>query len=458
MERLEAYFRVEFQSNRMIAEVHHTELFNELEEKPAVTIDGWISFLNAKRVTYGIQYQAISHLTEDPFTIDYPITVAKGLPPEKGKDGKVELLVDPHPEMQRDENWNFRDVMRIPSVTEGEKLAKILHPTTGVDGKNVLNQPVKAIPGKHVKLRVGQNVEYRDIDNCYYATTNGQFSKVEHRIQVLQEFHVNDTLSLEQGNLDFVGTIIIRGDVPAGFTVKAAGDVKVFGLVEAATIIAGGSIYIAEGIAGQKKGFLCAGENIQIGYINQAKINVGNDLYVENSILHSECVVNGHVYSQKGNLVGGSLSAGKTIEARDVGTRLNTKTEITLGINKSIRDKEVALLKKKKETELMLDKLNLLGEKLATQTDETSKIRIFKLRHRHSKTVVKQELMEINDELSELNAKIGDLSKTKLIVRNFIYQDVTVAFGKYKRLIESDHHFVQMELINNEIFLEQLYE
>ncbi len=457
LDRIKKYFRVRFKDNDMLAEVHCTDAFYELKEKLQVDMSSWREFLTANKVVYGIQFQALAQLAGDPTFIDYPIVIARGLKPEKGKDGKFSFLVDLNKKMKKDKDWNFRGIMTIPSVNRGEKLAKLVHPGVGTDGKNVMGHVVKAPQGKAKSIRPGKNVLFNKADNCYYATEDGQLSYTGRKIEVFPEYYVNDTLSMKTGNLDFTGTIIIHGDVPTGFTVKADGDVKIFGMVEAATIIAGGSIYISEGIAGQDKGRLEAQENIQLGYINQAKIFAGNDLYVENSILHSECVVRGHVFSQKGNIIGGSLSAGKTIEAKDIGTKLHTKTEIILGVNKLVADKEQALKQKKIELEEMHGKLKMLGDKLATQSDSDPNVRISKLRQKHSMEKVTSELNEITDELAELNAAMGDIRDTQLIVRNFIYQNVTVTFGKYKRVMTTNYHYVQFNLFNNEIAVQQLF-
>jgi hypothetical protein len=458
VEEIETYFRLRYDKNLMKVEVHETENLHKEDEYPLWTVELWREYLNSKQIVFGIQHQALGQLVEDPLSVVFPIIVAKGLPPEKGKDGRVEILVDTHQEMKKDEQWNFRDVMRIPSVKEGEKLAKLVHPSTGVDGKNIFGKAVKALPGKPAKLRPGKNVIYRESDSCYYAEADGQFNQVDSRIQVFPEFYVNDTLSLEVGNLDFTGTIIIRGDVPTGFTVKAAGDVKIFGMVEAATIIAGGSIYIAEGIAGQKRGKLYADRNVQVGYINQAIVKVENDLYVESSIIHSNCLVRGHVYSQQGNIVGGTISAGKSIEAKDIGTRFNTKTEVVLGINKMMVDKEIALEQKKNDLKDRLVKLRMLREKLNQHPDTSPKIRVSKLRQKRSEEVTIRELEDVMDELTQLSIELGDAQKAKLVVRNFIYENVSVSFGKYQRMIDSNYHFIEMKLENREISIEPLFE
>src|SRR5699024_9473342 len=142
-------------------------------------------------------------------------------------------------------------------------------------------------------------------------------------------------------------SIVIHGNVPTGYTVKAKEDIKIFGIVEGATLLAGGSIFISEGMAGLGKGLLQAGKDIHIGYLNQGNISAGGSIHVENSIIHSKCDANEHLYLERGNIIGGSVSAAKSIEAKDIGNRMNTKTNIMFGMNESIHKKENELLEQK---------------------------------------------------------------------------------------------------------------
>ena len=41
------------------------------------------------------------------------------------------------------------------------------------------------------------------------------------------------------GDIDYEGDVVVNGNVLAGFTVKATGDITVSGIVEGATVIAG---------------------------------------------------------------------------------------------------------------------------------------------------------------------------------------------------------------------------
>jgi hypothetical protein len=454
MVKLHDIFHIAISSDRMAAEVQlkNTDIPSEFN------IDDVRQLLKDYNIHAGIDKEAV-HLLQSKSSKDvFPIVIAKGTPATHGKDGKVNFMTNAHPtEIDRSPDWNFRDIMRIPSVKKGEKIAELIMPTEGESGETVHGIMIPAKKGMPSRMKAGKNVVFHEEKQAFYAASQGQLSISGRNIHVQPVYEVNETLSMKEGNLEFTGTIIIRGDVPTGYTVKAEGDIKVFGIVEAATLISGGSILIAEGMAGQKKGFIKAEDSIRLGYINQGKAVAGNNLYAENSIIHSICTVKNHVFCQ-GNIIGGVLSIGKSLEARDVGTRFGTKTEIIFGIDKSLHIQEESLLKEKKELQDTINKLTVLGEKLKQQNSKDHpKVRVMLLKQRNSYKKTEEKLSEMETLLGDLNAQIGSEAEAELIVNNYLYNQVTVAFGKYKRIINTDYHYVKMNLRHNEIVLEPLF-
>lgn len=297
----------------------------------------------------------------------------------------------------------------------------------------------------------------REEDLSYYATIEGQINITEQLIQVYNVFEVSEDLSMKQGNLDFVGSIVIKGDVPSGYTVKAKGDISIFGMVEAATIIAEGSVYISEGLSGLKKGFINAGENLRFGYINQGTVYAGRDLYAENSILYSNITAKQQIFCQRGNIIGGSISAGKLVEAKDIGNRLGTKTEIIFGVNKTVADREKKLLAEKEELQATLSKLKTIEKKMVDQVNSnTAKAKITLLRIKNSYQKAADQLQEAEETLEQLTAEIGSEHESLLIIRGHAYPNVIITFGKFKRKIERIQQYIKMKLENNEIVMQNI--
>lgn len=406
--------------------------------------------LQENDIIFGIKQKEIDKLLKRFSFTDLPITIAEGKDKIDGNDGKIEPQFDTSIEVDRSEGWDFREVMRIPSVNEGEKLAKLIPPTKGENGMSVFGKEITAKPGRPLRIKAGKNVTFNEQDQCFYSTASGQVNFGTTAINVFPVYEVFEDISMKTGNIDFVGSVIIRGDVPTGFTVKAAGDIKIFGLVEAASIVAEGSIFISEGLAGLKSGTVQAGENVHIGYINQGIVRAQNSIHVDNSILHSECTATNDIICKKGNIIGGKLSAGGMIKAKDIGNRMNTTTELAFGVDMKVHEKKSELEFEKEKLTDNLQKLDLLRQRLSKQ-HQNSKTRITLLKLRHSYTKTKEQLTRITDQLYHLNDTLGNVETACLYAKGTVYSNVIVSFGKYKRVIDRNFDHVRIRIMNNEI-------
>src|SRR5699024_7621487 len=77
------------------------------------------------------QYRNVNRIR---FCNKFPIIIAEGTPAEAGVDGSIHYTYDFTTTVDRSEGFNFREVMRIPTVQAGDKIAEIIPPTTGEVG------------------------------------------------------------------------------------------------------------------------------------------------------------------------------------------------------------------------------------------------------------------------------------------------------------------------------------
>lgn len=165
---------------------------------------------------------------------------------------------------------------------------------------------------------------------------------------------------------------------------KAGADITVYGMVEAARLEADGSIHISEGIAGMGKAVIKAGQHVRVGYINQAVVEAGQDLFIENSTLHSHCVAHQSIFCQKGNVIGGgTASAGNCVVAPSIGNHMNAPTGVYIGVNKKVEEKQQKLndlLKQKMDAKEKLLKIGKALEKKSQSAGLSVKKRITSLR------------------------------------------------------------------------------
>lgn len=420
MKEIRDYFFITVTEDKMKAIIHCTDAYTSkvgnLDEQEI------IQFIKDHQINNGIDVEVVQRLMLGMDTSEFPLLIAKGSAPVHGEDGKVEPTFHLKININGDNNGDFRDIMKIPSVKEGDKLATHELPTKGTNGKNIYGETVNARAGRPAQLQAGKNVVYSNNDTSFYATSPGQISITEQKLYVYDMYEVKMSLSMEIGNINYEG-----------------------------------SVFLSEGLAGLKTGSIKAGHNIYIGYVNQGNLEAHNDIFVENSIIHSECIAKRSLYSQQGNIIGGSLTVGHRVQAKDIGNRLDTETYVNFAFDDEISNKKEALLEKKKELKVTLKKLRKIGAKLDVQSNKKDvKMRITMLKHRNSEVKFIEELQLIRDQLSKAHLHINAEEKAKLIVEENIYPNVIISFGKYQYRVDTIQHHVQLMLKNNEILIQDI--
>ena len=76
---------------------------------------------------------------------------------------------------------------------------------------------------------------------------NGQVVLKNNKISIEPIYIVPGDVSLETGNIVFLGSVIVQGSVHDNFVVKAAGNIDIKGTVQKAFIEAEGDIFLRQG-------------------------------------------------------------------------------------------------------------------------------------------------------------------------------------------------------------------
>lgn len=414
-------------------------------------------FLAEKGIIFGINEEMVSLIERDVYGVDYPLVIAEGEQPVKGIDG---YLVDRTVAEEKEQNekyenksLNLRNIMNINSVKSGQLIAEIIPPTHGIVGTSIFGEVIPASDGKPLKLRAGKNVIYH-MDKAF-ATIDGQVSIMPNSVNVLPVFRVGGDLDLNTGNIDFIGNVVIDGNVPTGYTIRAGGDIKVTGLVEGAELIARGSILITGGIAAGGRGSIEAGVSLFCNYLNQANCKVGQDVTVDSSILHSTIECDGKVVSRKGHIIGGKITALKSIAANEVGNQHYAPTHLYIGDLQKLIERELQLQKEIDETERVIDKLNLLEEQLnarmVVKGEMSTKDKLLLQKQRITLKPLKQKVGSLEVELTALREELAEKQEVYLQVSKTIFPNVQVHFGKYSKSIETQQKGVKIYYDRGEI-------
>src|SRR5690625_3620817 len=121
--KLDEYFYIKLSSDTMSAVLYCTDLYES--EPIKLTEQSIDEFLTQHKIVFGIKDQVVQSLVSGLTANQFPLTIAEGVPPEHGKDGYITYVANLSSEITHTEERNFREIMRIPTVKKGEKIASV---------------------------------------------------------------------------------------------------------------------------------------------------------------------------------------------------------------------------------------------------------------------------------------------------------------------------------------------
>lgn len=405
--------------------------------------------LAAKGVSSGIDEDAIRQAAAAGAATG--VVVARGRPPVHGEDARFERLLpdarDRSPKVDESGRIDYRDLGDIAVVHPGERLM-LRHPATdGIPGMTLLGVPMAARPGKEA-LFAG-NLSGVSVDpgnpNLLLAAIVGQPVQVAAGMIVEPVYSV-DEVGTASGNVSFDGSVVVKGDVAAGMSVRASGDIEVGGMVEAATLEAGGSIVIKGGVVGnlgRKEGGeqrLRCGGSFHAAYAQQAKIEAGDSIFIDDTTMQCELTAVNHILvggKRRGHIIGGKAQATLSIKGKVLGSPNRIATRFEIGVDPNLHKlaQEKAKLRDGKETQL-LEISKLLD--FARQNPQRIRPEMLE-KARGTATVLADEIAAIREEEQALERKIELAQQSRVIAEEAIYEGVDVYLGNQRYRVAGEH-------------------
>jgi uncharacterized protein (DUF342 family) len=224
----------------------------------------------------------------------------------------------------------------------------------------------------------------------------------------------------------------VRGSVLSGFSVESDDDVLIEGAVQGASITSGGSIIIRQGVTGEDKALLRAKKSISALFVEQAELICTGDVRIRHACLRSRVVCNGRLIlqSDKGNLIGGKVSARGGVEAQNIGSAGGALTEISFGQDALLRDEaeqEERRLGALKARLAELDVQVRLLERSGTDPKALGKAR-------EQRQAAQGQFEQISKRLPALKEKLQEYHPAQVNARGTLYPGVVLeSHGKVYR-------------------------
>ncbi|EMJ93211.1 DUF342 domain-containing protein [Leptospira alstonii] len=322
-----------------------------------------------KGIQFGIRKETVDRFSEEP-EYGKKILIAEGVPPVPGKNGDIRILfIHPAaPNLEEDEfgRVDFKNIQIIQSVAKDQKLAEKISPLPGKEGKNVLGEILPYDSGKEAEWKLGANVRLSLEGTSVHSLIDGRpILDRQGTIRVDEICHL-ENVDFSTGNVNFPGTIIVEGSIADGFTLETEGSIIVKKSVGKVFLKAGGDVVLSGGFMGRNGGLIESGADIYTRFVEQGRLIAKNTIFIEEASMHSELVAGESVviHGGRGELIGGSCVAGKSVICTKLGAIAETKTSVSVGIRPELLEDLEKLRSEVQKNQEILKKVELSLVKL----------------------------------------------------------------------------------------------
>lgn len=377
------------------------------------------------------------------------ILIAEGTLPVQGKDAYIEYKFNTdkkaRPTLKEDGSVDFFNLNILNHCSAGDVLA-VLHPEEpGVPGENLYGEQIRPSDVKKAVLKYGNNIEISEDGSILTSKVNGHVELVEGTVFVSDVLEV-ENVDNSTGNIDYDGNVQINGNVSTNFVVRAQGDILVKGVVEGASLWAGGNIVIVRGMNGMGKGILQAEGNIIAKFLENATAEAKGYVSSE-SILHSRVMAGEEVNvdGRRGFITGGKVCATGSINVKTLGSEMGADTVVEVGADPRVKERIEQLQKQIEEDMKTLQSLQPILITTKQKLAQGVKLTPEQMKYVQSLALANKQKTEAieaaRSELEELQKSVNNMSDTVVRVKGMVYAGTKICIGDVSMVVQKDTHY-----------------
>ncbi len=393
--------------------------------------------LGQMEIVRGVDQERIGELLASFQNEGAPVeqeVIARGEDPSDGKDAYLE-----YPTLERlpAEMTESGDPVRITkysilNVREGETVA-IYHPvqegTSGwtVDGRSIpVSQPADPTP------KPGQNLRWEERN--LVATVDGRLVIEDRQLYVLPVIEFDKDLTLVHGDIDFVGRIVVKGNVEAGVRVACEKGMEVHGSIIGSTIDIDGDLVVGNGIVGSEETYIEVRGDLRTIFVENADLRVHGKAHIRDSFVTSRliCADAIELAEGRGHMVSGLMAARNGIRVRTVGIPLGTKAKLCVGKDPLVAERQSELKEFVAQLEGSLNRVRELDARMGPMTRTYQKLPPDK--QEEIELLLEQldrmeaQMRDAQSELEDLNARLVPNPTASITILDNIYTDAIIDF------------------------------
>lgn len=286
---------------------------------------------------------------------DFSFIAVRGQLPEKGIDGwkKFKYPIASRVKIREDGSVDFRNTDKYTRVKKDEEIGILFEGFPGKPGLDVYGTSIPFPPITKAKITEGKNIQVKMEDyprshsenipdaidglkvKVYYSTIDGVLNLTDSSISVSSELVIAANVGLETGNIDYEGSVIVKGNIEDGSKIKCQGSLIVSGNVETDEIVVAENLKIHGGIRTNGKGTIKIHGNLTAKFIENTVLEVDGDIVIEGAIIHSKIYCLGNIFlnGESGNLIGSSIITRGNVSLKNIGSISEGDVSVELGFH-----------------------------------------------------------------------------------------------------------------------------
>jgi uncharacterized protein (DUF342 family) len=147
---------------------------------------------------------------------------------------------------------------------------------------------------------------------------------------------VTEDIPRTRAPIRYSGNVEVIGRIRSGAHIEIEGDLEVFGSVEDARIIAGGSVFVEGGFLGVGRGSITCGGTFEARFVQNQRVDAKGDVRIVKSLISSHVLSSSSVTvgdKNEGSIIGGQINAYGKVEAAVIGSRRPVTTKVAVGLD-----------------------------------------------------------------------------------------------------------------------------
>ncbi len=413
-----------------------------------MTKSEFLKDLELKNIKYGIKEDVLDKFFDSRRYCEN-IVIAEGTPPRHGTDAHIEYYFNTDlkakPTLMDDGSVDFFNLNTLNHCHKGDVLAKLYPEDRGDYGMNIMGEKIKPREVKKKYLKKGKNISISDDKLTISADVNGHVTLIDDKVIVSDVLYV-DNIDSSTGNIDYEGSVQVRGNVCANFSLIAKGNIEVQGIVEGAHLQAGGDIILTRGNNGMGRGSLNADGNIVAKFMENTKATAGGYVTAE-SILHSTVQAGSEitVSGRRGFITGGKVCATNVITVKTLGSSMGADTIVEVGADPKIKSRMQELQKEIAD----INKVIVSVQPMLTSSQQklAKGVKLSPDQIKYLKSLIaldqqkRKEIEEKTAELDEIQDSLSHLTGAQIIVTGTVFPGTKICIGDVSMIVQGETQY-----------------